>query len=117
MTTQKQRDLFRRGIHATILQSGGERIDDNFYSNLYTVDTAAGILSILLPNTDNPGWLGEVHCQFQFPGLAAGIVDSNPRSGKWNFHYSSDYSPEEAISAFATQLRMATDTVFELALT
>jgi hypothetical protein len=110
LTTDADRKRFRGAIRALLLQLGGRLIDDDeIYRQVYQIDTAAGIMTANIPYETNSSWLGSVFCHFQYPNLAEAIGGPISETGWKNYHYSADYSVDEAIHHFANGIRpMAT---------
>lgn len=77
----------------------------------FTVDTDYGPLEVMfsrgwqdgMASRGKVGLLGCVFTRFADPTRAAGMVDSNPFSGKWNFHFAEDhgYKPEHMLRELA----------------
>lgn len=60
--------------------------------------TKAGVLYLRIEN-DTSFALGTIFGRFSHPSLAKQFVDCNPYSGKWNFHFFADWTPESAVES------------------
>ena len=102
-TTKKQREQFYRQAITLFEELSAEKQDLQLgvLASLYewTLQTKVGILGLSIHLTNHNTLLGQVFGRFDDPNRAKMIVDCNPYSGKWNFHYFSaeDWTVESAI--------------------
>lgn len=99
LASKKQRQQFITKITALLIELGAESTDFDF-----TLKTKAGLLR-LHPTENIVIGLGTVFGRFEDPQAARTLVECNPYSGKWNFHYFDGWCVESAILDFAYQLK------------
>jgi hypothetical protein len=49
-------------------------------------------------------WFGTIFSRFEEPDRARIVPNTNPYSGKWNFHFGKNDSPDEAFQLFKSNL-------------
>lgn len=96
---KKQRQRFVTKVAAMLLDLGAEPRDFEF-----ALQTKVGLLK-LHPSEDHVGGLGTIFTRFDDPQAAKELVNCNPFSGKWNFHFFAGWSVEAAIEELACQLK------------
>ena len=96
---KKDRERFVAKAKALLLDLGAEQSGDGFI-----LQTKAGKLT-LHPSKNETIGLGTVFTRFDDPQAARQLVDCNPFSGKWNFHYFDGWTVETAIDDLSAQLR------------
>ena len=89
--TKKQRQLFLKKAKELLLSLGAVQEEDRF-----TMQTKVGRLQ-LHPRDDETIGLGTVFARFDDHKAAKKLVDSNPFSGKWNFHFFHGWTVETAM--------------------
>ncbi len=100
LTRKKQRELFLSKVVELLLHLGAQQEEER-----YTLQTRPGMLT-LHPTANFGDGLGTVFTRFDDPQAARQLVDCNPYSGKWNFHYFDGWTVEAAIHDLAARLRM-----------
>lgn len=98
LAPKKLRQRFIASVTALLLELGAEPLDYEF-----VLQTKAGRLT-LHPTENMAAGLGTVFSRFDNPQAARQLVNCNPFSGKWNFHFFSGWSVEAAIQDLAFQL-------------
>jgi len=99
LAPKKQRQRFIARVAAMLLDMGAEPRDYEF-----ALQTKAGLLK-LHPTENQVEGLGTVFSRFEDPKAAKELVNCNPFSGKWNFHFFAGWSVESALEELAFQLR------------
>lgn len=108
---QRDRDRFVKKANALIDSLGAIRIDGTAY-----LETKAGRLTIRVDDAKyQTNGLGTVFTHFHEPKRALDVVwgahenpvhsSVNPHSGKWNFHYFSEWTVIDALEDLEYQLR------------
>jgi hypothetical protein len=84
--TKNERQQFYQEAIALLRELGAT---DNPATDVYdySIETKVGTLRLVVSLSDYTGSLGTVFGRFRNPEKAAKIVDCNPYSGKWNFHF------------------------------
>lgn len=95
---KRLRERFVQEIKRLLVQAGAEPIGEDF-----VLQTKAGRLT-LRPSENRSEGLGTVFCRFDDPQTAKELVDCNPYSGKWNFHFFNGWSLAAALHHFAFSL-------------
>jgi len=96
---KRQRDRFLVKAKLLLLQLGAQQEKDEF-----VLETRVGRLS-LHPDENQTIGLGTVFARFDNPDAARQLVDCNPFSGKWNFHYFNGWTVETAIGNLLSRLQ------------
>jgi hypothetical protein len=99
LALKKQRELFVSKVNALLLSLGAQQQGDEFI-----VQTKVGKLT-LHPTENRAEGLGTVFTRFDDEKAARQLVDCNPFSGKWNFHFFGGWTVETAIENLSTQLQ------------
>jgi len=99
LAPKKQRQQFLAKVAALLLNLGAEPLDFDF-----VLQTNAGPLRIH-PSENLATGLGTVFTRFDDPQAARQLVDCNPYSGKWNFHFFDGWNVESALEEVGYQLR------------
>jgi hypothetical protein len=98
LAPKKQRQQFIVRVTAMLLDLGAEPLDYEF-----VLQTKAGRLK-LHPTENHAEGLGTVFTRFDNPEVARQLVNCNPFSGKWNFHFFDGWTVDAAIQELAFQL-------------
>ncbi len=102
----KDRRAFIGRARTVILEVGATPFDDGFAPerrDTFELTTKAGRLVLNLDKTCQH-LLGTVFARFDDEKAAKQLVDCNPFSGKWNFHYF-DVTVDDAIHNLESSLR------------
>jgi hypothetical protein len=91
---KKDRQRFVKQATALLLSLGAIQ-DDGSYP--FVLQTKAGRLR-LHPEQNRTEGPGTVFTRFDDPQAARQLVDCNPFSGKWNFHYFDKWTVESALA-------------------
>jgi hypothetical protein len=98
---KSERQRFLRKAAELLLSLGAKQSGSETYR--FTLETKAGLLH-LHPDENQTGGPGTVFTRFDDPTAARRLVDCNPFSGKWNFHYFDGWDVETAITDLACWL-------------
>ncbi len=105
-TKAKDRREFIKRARTVITEIGAKPIDDGClpeHLESFELVTKAGRLVLKLDKTDTI-LLGTVFSRFDDEKAAKQLVDCNPFSGKWNFHYD-NVTVDDAIQNLEFNLR------------
>ena len=106
----KDREAFVPRIEAVVRQAGGrDDLDSTMRGFGFVVPiTRCGPLRVCPYEPLSGSAVGWVACRFLYPEVAVGILGTlalNTYSGKWNFHFGSRVSQDEAVAEFECSLR------------
>ena len=99
---RKERQRFVKKAIALLLSLGARQDDGEPYR--FTLETKAGCLR-LHPDEHRITGLGTVFTRFDDPQAARQLVECNPYSGKWNFHFFDGWTVETALADLTYRLR------------
>jgi len=99
LAPKKQRQQFIAKVAALLMDLGAMPGEYDF-----ALQTKAGLLK-LHPTENQVEGLGTVFTRFDDPHTARQLVDCNPFSGKWNFHFFSGWNVDSALEELRYQLR------------
>jgi hypothetical protein len=107
-TTAKDRKAFVQRVRDLVTQAGGrDDLDASVYTHVIPV-TKCGPLFVSAHGSDDGSEVGWVACAFLYPELAAEVIVGdrlNRHSGKWNFHYFSPWTVDDAVADFERALK------------
>lgn len=106
-TTAKDREAFVQRVRDIVIQAGGrDDLDTSINSHVIPV-TTCGPLFVSVHEANGGSEVGWVACRFMYPELAAEVIRGdrlNRCSGKWNHHYFSPWSVDDAVADFERSL-------------
>jgi hypothetical protein len=97
----KQKKLLGKA-RSLAIEKGAVPTKDGFYE--YQLETSVGLLRLSFSEGDS---LASVFARFEEPERAVAVIGRhrmNPYSGKWNWHWGRDDSPELALLSFQDDL-------------
>jgi hypothetical protein len=105
---KKKTSKFVERIEKVIADAGGVK-NEGKLSGIYSLSLKTKLGNLIL-SVEAPGKIfsgGSVYTRFENPELAKSVVDCNPYSGKWNFHFSvaMNMNEDEAVAFFQSELK------------
>lgn len=105
--TAKERASFALKACETIIRAGGRSEPDDTGLYSWVIDTRCGPLYLHVSESTGSG-IGFVAGRFLYPDRGVAVLGAdavNRFSGKWNHHYFSPWSVDEAVADFERSLR------------